>query len=189
MFSFRDIATLSLWVLIPSIVNLLISVQFIEFVVLTVMVLLYVLILVFGAAFLFGILLLLIILILTVFLPTTLLLPRRKRLIVQDLPSFRLVQNPVGWVTGVLMRLFLRLRVVVQDVVVCVFHFLPRLRHWSQQSLLGDPEETAIDRVVDVHAEELSVILDFIVVGHAVALGERGSGWLLLLVVLLLLVC
>jgi len=83
--------------LAPPIDNLLINIEFVQFAILVrTMQLLHVLFLTLRAAFLFGILLIILILILTIFLPHFLLLSWRHTLIVEDFPSFLLVENAVG---------------------------------------------------------------------------------------------
>ena len=87
-----------------------------------------------------------------------------------------------------LVRLLFRLRVVVQYVVIGVLHLLPRQRHRCQQPLLSNPQQTPIHRIIDIHAEELRIILNLIIMRHAIPLSHRSPRRLLLLIVLLVLV-
>ena len=72
-----------------------------------------------------------------------------------------------------LVSLLSCLTVVVKNHIVGVTLSLPWLRHWLHQALLCYVEELAIDRGVWIHAKELCVVLNFLILG--VVLGRRPT--------------
>ena len=56
------------------------------------------------------------------------------------------------------MSLLFGLSIVEDYIIVDVLGFLPWLRHRSQKTALSNPEEFAVDGVIQVHPQKLSIV-------------------------------